>query len=137
MLAAQEDSEMKTRDLIAALQEADPSGDIEVAVGNTDIHFVEKLPAYYDGCLQVLRRDPANEYYNIIGAEIRGRGDKLKIHTLSIREMLVNDAEAPVTFDGEYAQKHYADNVEEWRDEMRKLDQEIAAERSKRKGRKP
>jgi len=127
---------VKTRDLIAALQEADPSGDKEVSVGNTDIHFVDVEPAYWDGCLQVLKRDPTNEYYNMIGAEYRATGKKVVIHTLSVKQALLNDPEMPVTFDGEYAKSHYWAAVEEQRREMRKIKEEalkkVAAMRASR-----
>lgn len=125
---------MKTRDLIAALREEDPSGELEVAVGNIDIHFVEKEPAYYDGCLQVLKRDEAKtDCYNIVGAEIRGSGAKIVIHTLSIDWMLLEDADAPVTFDGEYAQKNYADAVKKWRENARRISRLAASAKSNRK----
>lgn len=126
---------MKTKELIAQLQECDPSGEEEVSVGNHDIHFVEREPAYYDGCLQVLKRNERTDCYNVVGAEIRGQGQKIVIHTLSIRWAILNDNKLPVTFDGEYAQKHYTDRVAEWRKEATDIDAEIAAEKRRKKPR--
>lgn len=111
---------MKTKDLIAALQAADPSGELEVAVGNTDIHFVDKEPAYYDGCLQVLKRDPKKiDCYNIVGGEFRSNGNKIVIHTLSIKTALWDNSDLPVTFDADYAREHYAPKVDGWRQEVK------------------
>ncbi len=52
---------MKTKELIRQLQREDPSGELECCVDNSDIFFVEHLPAYYDGCLEVLVRDKSSE----------------------------------------------------------------------------
>lgn len=103
---------MKTKDLIAALNEVDPTGEMEVCVGNQDIHFVAVEPAYHDGCLQVLLRDEkVTDCYNVIGAEIRSDGAKLNIETLSIKSALWNDPEMPVGFVGDYAKEHYAKSI--------------------------
>ena len=81
---------MKTKELIRQLQEADPSGEEEVCVDNVDIHFIETLPAYYDGKSQVLIRDRDCQYYNITGAKYRRNGLKVQIHSLSIVDALSN-----------------------------------------------
>lgn len=39
------------------LQNADPSGEAECCIGNTDIHYVDAMPAYYDGRAQIVERD--------------------------------------------------------------------------------
>jgi hypothetical protein len=105
---------MKVKELIRRLQEADPTGEIEACVGNIDIHFVSREPAYYDGRLEVLKRDPARtgRCYDICGAEIRNDGQKVQIHTLSIREAIWEDPDLPVTPDGDC-------RVTEWRQEAR------------------
>lgn len=63
---------MKTKELIRRLQEEDPTGELEVTVGKTDIYFIQTLPGYYDGCYQVLKRDQELEgrCYSVIGAEV-------------------------------------------------------------------
>lgn len=95
---------MKTKELIRLLQEADPSGEEEVCVGNVDIHFVEKLPAYYDGALQVLERDESKSpYYNIVGGKYVRSGHKVKIHTLSISDALYNAGNS-MKFEVDYSQ---------------------------------
>lgn len=112
---------MKTRDLIAALQAADPSGEIEVAVGNTDIHFVTTEPAYYDGCLQVLKRSGHNDRYDIVGGEFRGDGRKVVITPLSIWDAVMEAPDMPVTFDGSGPRRNYAERVEGCRSKGRAL----------------
>jgi len=118
---------MKTRDLIAMLQKADPSGEEEVSVGNSDIYFVHTAPAYYDGCQQVLIRDNTEEvYFNITGVHIRGQGRKVVIHTYNTRELIWDDPKLPVTFDSEYAETHYARLVEAWRKEAAEFEIEMS-----------
>ena len=114
---------MKTKELIRQLNEADPSGEEEVCVGNTDIHFADRWPAYYDGCLQVLKRDESNPCYNITGAEIRGEGVKVQIHTLSIKNAILEDPDMEVTFDGE-PREWYVERIKEWRKEA-KINEEL------------
>lgn len=83
---------MKTKKLIELLNEADPTGEEDVCVGNVDIHFIETLPAYYDGSAQVLIRDENSRYYNIIGAKYKRSGHKVQIHTLSITDAISNES---------------------------------------------
>jgi hypothetical protein len=79
---------MKTKELIKRLQEEDPTGEIECCVGNVDIHFVSREPAYWDGPLQVLERDPAKEpYYNIVGGKYIKSGEKIQINLLRISDI--------------------------------------------------
>lgn len=89
---------MKVRELIRRLMEADPTGEEEACVGSVDIHFVAREPAYHDGKLQVLRRDPARtgRCYDICGAEFRQTGQKVSIYTLSVEDALWEDPDLPV-----------------------------------------
>jgi hypothetical protein len=91
---------MKTKELIRQLRKADPSGEIECCVNNADIHFVNTEPAYYDGCLQVLKRDVNNKYYNIIGAKYTSKGEKVVIRPLSISDAVWEQEDFPVEFEG-------------------------------------
>lgn len=52
---------MKTKDLIKLLMEEDPTGEIECCIDNQDIEEISWESAYYDGCLQIVKRDE-NEY---------------------------------------------------------------------------
>ncbi len=122
---------MKTKELIRLLQEADPTGEEEACVGNVDIHFVEALPAYYDGALQVLKRDESKSpYYNIVGGKYVRSGTKVVIHTLSITDALHN-AGADGEFEVDYSElptdriesaKKSHEEIREWH---RKLDVEM------------
>lgn len=111
---------MKTKKLIQLLQEEDPSGELECCVGNVDIYFVSKEPAYYDGRQEILVRDEANPYYNVTGAKITGRGDKIQFHLLSIDDAIWNDPELPVDL-SECSDNggRYATAVETWREAAR------------------
>jgi hypothetical protein len=88
---------LKVKELIRQLQEADPTGELEACVGNIDVHFVCRDPAYYDGPLQVLKRDPDRKgVYDICAAEFRRDGHKVQIHTLSIKDAIWEDPDLPV-----------------------------------------
>lgn len=106
---------MKTKDLIAALQKEDPTGEVECCVGNADIIGVASMQAYWDGKLQTLQYD---EKRRIVGAKVTDRGTKIKIMYLSIEDYLYDRPDLPVEIDlhpdhdGEYAAK-----VERWRKE--------------------
>jgi len=120
---------MKTKKLIELLNEADPSGEEEVCVGNIDILFVSKDPAYYDGCLQVLIRDPLQEpYYNITGAKITGVGSKIQIHTLDIESAIYNASDLSVDLEG--ASGRYTEEVKCWRKDAKDLEEELKNEKT-------
>ncbi len=82
---------MKTKELIQQLQEADPSGELEVSCGLIDIIHVDRAPSYYDGYQQVLIRDPSRDpYYNIVGGKYNGKNDKVVICPLTISDAIWN-----------------------------------------------
>jgi hypothetical protein len=106
---------MKSKELIRLLQVLDPTGETEVFVGSTPIYFLEKLPAYYDGYPQMLVQDETEgSHYNIIGAKYLGSGDKIRIHIMSIDDILFDDYEAPVDYSELPAQTaaYYKENDE-------------------------
>jgi len=116
---------MKTKDLIKLLQEADPEGETECCIGNADIHFVEKLPAYYDGTLQVLLRDHSKDpYYNICGAKYTSQGSKIQIRSLSITDAIANDKELPIDY-SEMGNKDKAKAYEEANNRTRQAEADI------------
>jgi hypothetical protein len=86
---------MKTKDLIAALQDADPTGEVEVCVGNQDIYFVEQLPAYYDGRLQTLIVDNSPNP-RINGVKVHSSGNKVQIHIMGVEDVLLDDPDATI-----------------------------------------
>lgn len=110
---------MTTGELIKMLQEADPSGELPVCVGNHDVYFVQNLPAYYDGPLQQLVHDESKrgECWSIVGAKITTRGMKVDIVPLSIREAMLDHPDLPVECEG----SHTAERVDEWRRDVKEL----------------
>lgn len=106
---------MNTRDLIAALQEVDPTGDTLVCVNNDDVYLVHRQPAYYDGALTQLVIDETKRgrAYSVAGVKIIRSGDKVTIQCLSVEDVLANDPEAPIE-GGDPA------TIEQWRAEARK-----------------
>lgn len=89
---------MKSKELIRRIMEADPSGEEEVCIGNADILCVQKLPAYYDGTLQLLERDPNNKFYNVIGAKYKIKGLKISIEPHSIQDAICDDPNLPIDY---------------------------------------
>ena len=78
---------MKTKELIRLLQQADPSGEIEVNCGG-DINTVEVMPAYYDGALKVLIRDEKESPYdNVIGMREVREGSKIILTTVALNDL--------------------------------------------------
>ena len=85
---------MKTRDLILLLESEDPTGEVECCIGNADILSVHTEPAYWDGRLQLLMRDPSQEpYYNIVGAKRTSHGSKIVITPYSIEDYIGDNPE--------------------------------------------
>lgn len=89
---------MKTKELIKELQEADPTGEEEVTVGNTEIFTIENSPAYYDGCQQILIRDKKNPYYNVISGKVRSKGNKICINTHSIYDAIFENPQLKIDY---------------------------------------
>ena len=116
---------MKTKDLIAQLQAADPTGELECCIGNSDVWYVYREIAYWDGCLQVLKRNPDTKYYNVIGGEYRSNGEKVVIRELSLFDAILNDSEVPITYETDYCKRKYEKLIEEERELIRKIDKDI------------
>lgn len=90
---------MKGKELIKLLQEIDPTGEIEVSVGNIDIWDVHQEPAYWDGKLQLLVHDESKKpYFDIVGGKYVVSGSKIVITPMSITEVLWSDPEAVIDY---------------------------------------
>lgn len=118
---------MKTKDLIALLQQEDPTGEEEVVLPNgDDIHFLESLPGYWDGCYTTLIRDPSKtDCYNIIGAKYCSNGNKIKIRGMSWEDVVANKVDAPVEVIDTFVYKRMQKEVDDWREEMKKMYEEL------------
>lgn len=101
--------------------------DIEVSVGNTDIHFISQEPAYWDGCQAVLMRDESKKpYYDVTGVKYRSNGSKLCIRTLSLSDVIWNkhDAIVDVSEVSEHSKKWYTDFAEKVRKDAKRSEYE-------------
>ena len=114
---------MKTKEVIRLLQEADPTGEEEVSVGNQDVYDVRKEPAYWDGCQQILIRDESLNCYNVIGAKYTSEGSKIVISPMSIDRAVWENPDLPVEFEGDLAQD-YQERVKKYRKQVRDFDEE-------------
>lgn len=129
---------MKTKDLIAALMEADPSGELEVGDGNADIYFVERQESYYDGSFQQLIRDKSKEpYYCITGCKVWASGQKVKLHLMGCEDVISNNPDATVDLSDLEARMpvrfaYWQKQVEEWRKETRDIIEKVEREHGAR-----
>ena len=120
---------MKTKELIRQLQIYDPSGELEVSVGNSDILFAELLPAFWDGCQQILIRNNS-QGYNVIGAKLVSNNMKISIRTHSIKDMLFNNPDLPIDYSdlNENNAKSYKETHDQYRQKIKEMDKEIKKE---------
>ena len=119
---------MKTKELIKRLQEADPSGEEEVTVGNTDIMFVQNLPSYYDGCQQVLIRDEKEKYYNVVGGKVRANDRKITINLHSLKDAIYENPELPIEYDSWHSNSSYKKSHKNTRKLARDIDYKLGLE---------
>ncbi|MFW6172629.1 MAG: hypothetical protein ACOC5T_02690 [Elusimicrobiota bacterium] len=91
---------MKVRDVIKRLQDLDPTGEIEVCIGESDIFYISMEPAYYDGLLYVLKRDVKKlPYYDVTGMKIISTGKKISLKTMDLNDVLVDNWQAEIEYD--------------------------------------
>ncbi len=121
---------MKTKELIRRLQKEDPSGELEVSVGNEDIHFVHRAEGYWDGCQQILVRNEEKKYYNIIGGRYNSSKTKVVIRTLSFHDAISNNPSFTVDYSDLSEQKavSYEQSNEDHRKTVQKIRYEIELE---------
>jgi hypothetical protein len=113
---------MKNKELIAILQQYDP--DIEVCVDNYDIYFVDKVEAYWDGRLQRLVLDESKKpHYHVVGAKVACSGWKLRLHTMGVSDVLLNDPDAPVDLSD--LEKNMTVSYQDWKKRVEKERQRI------------
>lgn len=116
--------EMKSKDLIAQLQEIDPDGETEVFVGGDDIYFAEVLPWYWDGRpARLVRNEDKKPYYHIDGF-IYGEtpnGKKIRLNTMSMGDVLFHNPDAETQVLGTDHNGENAKMVERIREDNRRL----------------
>ena len=123
---------MKTKDVIALLQKLDPSGENQVSVCGRDIVEITMYPAYYDGALEVLERDTTKSdvpEFQIVKARMIRSGVKIVINPLSIEEALLDNPELPVEVENPTEWRLML--IEKWREEGRRIQEEISKREAK------
>jgi hypothetical protein len=106
---------LKTRELIRLLEQADPSGDLECCFQNHDINFIDVVPASHDGALELLHRSDTDK--RIVSGTITTSGKKVRIHPLSIEDILYDQPKFDIAIDAhdELLQVRLASKLEAWR----------------------
>lgn len=118
---------MKTKDVIAMLQKADPTGEVDVCVGNVDISYIGRLPAYYDGSQQVLI---LNEKGRVIGGKYKREGNKVQIHLLPFSTLLWDHVDIEIDYSelDEGRKQEYKENHDNIRKAAMNCDKELEFE---------
>jgi len=121
---------MTSEELIESLKKADPSGKMEVVVGNEPVWFVHTTPAYWDGKMERI-------YWNgntPVKGEYVAAGSKLGIRTFGIDDAIWEYPDFPVDFTtlessspGSIA--YYKDHVEKIRKESQEVEDELSAKK--------
>jgi hypothetical protein len=108
---------MKVSKLIAALQELDPTGEVEVVVGSDDISYADRQPGYYDGWYELLQR---NDRQEITGVMVCTQLDKIKLVTCGARDLFWEEPDLVVEYDSENAERRAKDKLEIYREKIKK-----------------
>jgi hypothetical protein len=111
---------MKTSKLIQMLQNIDPSGELDVVVGNRDINYIEHLPAYYDGAAQIMELDENERAKKCI---IKRAGDKIQIKVFDLDWVFLDNPNFPIDYDA-WCTQHEKDWIEKKRTEAKKIIEE-------------
>ncbi len=122
---------MKTKELIEALKDADPSGELEVIAGSDPIYFVETQEAYYDGMLPMLVQDHTKgPYYNIVGFKYTPNGGKVRLHLMDLDSCILNDPEIPLDLSEvpAHSKQRYFERAEKKRTEIREIIRKVESE---------
>ncbi len=112
---------MKTKELIARLNELDPAGEQDVFVGNADILYLEAMPAYYDGAAHLITRRSETGYPEAM--KIKREGNKIVLKSFSIDDFLLDDPNGPI--DLTEASDYNKNEIKKWREESEKLNEDI------------
>lgn len=111
---------MKTKRLIELLQEADPTGNLEVCVNKQDIFNVSQCPHYYDGCQEILIRDKKLEpYYDVVGGKYLEKGNGVVIEVLSLKEAISCNPDMEIKYN-KYTKKYKKDH-NKWRKKIKEI----------------
>ena len=114
---------MNVGELIEALSKHPK--DTPVCVDNNPIYYVERIPAYWDGRLGKLIQDQSLKCYNIIGWEYTDQGEKVRLCTMEIDDVLLNDPDLPVEYElGDNTKETYFKRVERLRKEIKEIKKE-------------
>lgn len=118
---------MKVKELIRQLHMLDPSGECQV-FADADIHFLERLPWYYDGKPGILLRNHNEKNFNITGLRqiTEADGDKIYIKTLDINDLCCSGEECQVIGDSSFTKKA-AESKQHWKEVQDKITQETFA----------
>jgi hypothetical protein len=123
---------MNTRQLIAALHEADPSGEAPVVVDNAEVYVVEHIQAYWDGRAQLHIVDESKKpYWHIVGMRVTSKGSKVRLTTVSVEDFIDNfpDGEVVIDVGNERMRAEWEERVAQYRAGIKSVLAEIETER--------
>ncbi len=121
---------MTTAELIKKLREEDPTGKVQVVVGNIPIYAVENIAAYWDGRLQMLVQDHGKDpFYNIVGYKVTSKGRKVRLVTMDLDDVMLDNPDVPVDLNelGESFLSDWEEKVGNTRKETKEIIAEVDA----------
>jgi hypothetical protein len=128
---------MRTRDLIEALQKADPSGETPVVVDNKEVYTVERIEAFWDGVSQLhVVDESAKPYWHIASMRVTTRGSKVRLSTIGVEDFIDNFPDGRVEIDFTYSDpaqraeriQVWENRIAAWRAETKRINAELEAE---------
>jgi hypothetical protein len=99
------------KELIETLQKFDQ--DLIVSDGCAPLWFVEQMPVWYDGRLQLMHVPEGDSWPR--SASFAKTGNKLVLKFYGIESALIDDPDMPIDIDG--LSDHYIEMVERWRND--------------------
>ena len=105
---------MKSKYIIKAIQEADPSGETQVSLNGEEFGCIEASPAYYDGCLEY--KDGCG---NLI---ITDKGNKLLIRTVDWSDFVTANEHFIILDVHKNKKKQYEEKIDKFQKRMQELE---------------
>jgi hypothetical protein len=114
---------MKSKELIAYLQEVDPTGETEVFIeGAVDFFKPYTTEMYWDGC--AFKMNPKYDSYPE-SFTVLSEGKKIVLESFSFEDALIDNPEFPIEYDSKYSEDKWSNRIFRERLEYRAIDEEV------------
>lgn len=115
---------MKTKELTELLKKEDPTGEIDVVVGNIPITDVAKEPAYWDGSKHEIIRDTNGKLEEY---KITDLGYKISLDTVSLDDILLSDIDIFINLNelSTFSKKRWEEHIAKELAENKQINEEV------------